>query len=169
MKIHTIILCSLFLGSTISCTSVLDKENLTSINPNDVWQNERMIDAVINDIQGSLMPGWSYDGHVSDEAPDSRANMNTFLKGTATIDDWDNWPYTHIEKINLFLKNIEETSFEDKKPAWRGQGLFWRAWCYFSMVKGYGGVPLILEPQNVEDMESLFVELRIVLLKLLQI
>lgn len=158
MKIHTIILCSLFLGSTISCTSVLDKENLTSINPNDVWQNERMIDAVINDIQGSLMPGWSYDGHVSDEAPDSRANMNTFLKGTATIDDWDNWPYTHIEKINLFLKNIEETNFEDKKTAWRGQGLFWRAWCYFSMVKGYGGVPLILEPQNVEDMESLFVE-----------
>lgn len=146
------------LSAMVSCTSVLDKEDLTSISPADVWENENMINAVINDIQGELMPGWAYDGDLSDEAPHYRAGMNTFLQGTATIDDWDNWPYTHIEKINLFLKNVEATTFEDKIPAWKGQALFWRAWCYFRMVKGYGGVPLILEPQNVEDKESLFVE-----------
>lgn len=158
MKTYTKIFSIAILSGVVSCTSVLDKENLTSINPDDVWSNEKMITAVMNDIQGELMPGWAYDGDVSDEAPHHRADMNTFLKGTATIDDWDNWPYTHIEKINLFLKNVEETTFEDKKPAWKGQALFWRAWCYFSMVKGYGGVPLILEPQDVSDKESLFVE-----------
>ena len=150
---NKILTIAVLFSSMISCTSVLDKEKLDSINPGDVWNNEKMIDAVMNDIHGSLMPGWAYDGHLSDEAPDHRAGMNTFLRGTATIDDWDNWPYSHIEKINLFLKNVEETTFEDKKTAWRGQALFWRAWCYFSMVKGYGGVPLILEPQDVSDKE----------------
>lgn len=159
MKAYIKILSFAVISGIVSCTSVLDKENLTSINPDDVWGNEKMVDAVINDIQGELMPGWPYDdGEMSDEAPHRRANMNTFLKGTATIDDWDVWPYTHIEKINLFLKNVEETTFENKKPAWKGQALFWRAWCYFNMVKGYGGVPLILEPQDVSDRESLFVE-----------
>lgn len=159
MKAYTKILSiTVLLSGMVSCTSVLDKEDLTSISPDDVWQNEKMITAVINDIQGELMPGWNYDGHVSDEAPDSRAGMNTFLRGAATIDDWDNWPYTNIEKINSFLKNISETTFTEKQAAWKGQALFWRSWCYFSMVKGYGGVPLILEPQDVSDKESLFVE-----------
>lgn len=146
------------LSSMISCTSVLDKEDLTSINPDDVWKNEKMIDAIINEIQGGLMPGWAYDGDLSDEAPHHRADMNTFLKGTATIDDWDKWFYYDIDKINIFLKNIEETIFEDKKTVWKGQALFWRAWCYFNMVKGYGGVPLILEPQDLSNKESLYVE-----------
>lgn len=146
------------LSGIISCTSVLDKENLTSINPDDVWNNEKMIDAIISDIQGGLMPGWAYDGDLSDEAPHHRADMNTFLKGTATIDDWDKWLYYDIDKINIFLKNIEETTFEDKKTTWKGEALFWRAWSYFSMVKGYGGVPLILEPQDLSNEESLYVE-----------
>ncbi len=157
MKTYNFLL-GVVLSGIISCTSVLDKENLTSINPGDVWGNEKMIDAVINDIHGELMPGWAYDGDRSDEAPHHRAEMNTFLKGTATIDDWDNWKYTNIEKINLFIDNVEKTSFEDKKAVWRGQALFWRAWCYFSMVKDYGGVPLILEPQDASNKESLFVE-----------
>lgn len=141
-----------------SCTSVLDKEDFSAITPGDVWKNEKMIDAVINDIHGSLMPGWNYSTEVSDEAPHSRAGFNTFLQGTATIDSWDNWPYKSIEKINLFLKNIKSTSFEQSIPKWEGQALFWRAWCYFSMVKGYGGVPLILEPQDPMDKEALFIE-----------
>ena len=99
---NKILTIAVLFSSMISCTSVLDKEKLDSINPGDVWNNEKMIDAVMNDIHGSLMPGWAYDGHLSDEAPDHRAGMNTFLRGTATIDDWDNWPYSHIEKINLF-------------------------------------------------------------------
>lgn len=155
-KYHIILLAGLLLQ--ISCTSVLDKEDFSAITPNDVWKNENMIDALINDIHGSSMPGWGYDGSLSDEAPHYRAGMNVFLQGTATIDSWDRWYYDQIEKVNLFLTNIEKTEFTDHIPGWRGQGLFWRSWYYFSMVKGYGGVPLILEPQDVTNKESLFVE-----------
>lgn len=159
MKKQYITLISLVAIIQLSCTSVLDKEDFSAITPDDVWKNEKMIDAVLNDIHGQLMPGWSYGSSMTcDEAPDSRASFNTFLQGTATIDSWDNWPYVHIEKINHFLKNIHQTSFEQSIPKWEGQALFWRAWCYFSMVKGYGGVPLILEPQDVTDRESLFKE-----------
>ena len=78
---NKILTIAVLFSSMISCTSVLDKEKLDSINPGDVWNNEKMIDAVMNDIHGSLMPGWAYDGHLSDEAPDHRAGMNTFLRG----------------------------------------------------------------------------------------
>ncbi len=154
-KYHIIITIALLLQS---CTSVLDKEDFSAITPNDVWTNEKMINALIDDIHGSSMPAWAYDGHLSDEAPQSRATMDAFLQGTATIDYWDHWHYKNIEKVNLFLKNIEETEFTDQIPGWRGQGLFWRSWYYFDMVKGYGGVPLILEPQDINNKESLFVE-----------
>ena len=148
----------MLLAFICSCTSVLDKEDFSAITPTDVWENENMIDAVLNDIHGALMPAWPYNGWLSDEAAQPNDGFDAFLQGTATIDSWDNWPYTHIEKINFFLRNIEQTTFDDRKSSWRGQALFWRAWCYFSMVRGYGGVPLILEPQDVSNKESLFVE-----------
>jgi hypothetical protein len=158
MKNTNIIITILGLFLMLSCTSVLDKEDFTAITPNDVWNSAEMIDAVINDIQGSLMPGWDYNASVSDEAPDPQGQMNDFLKGTATIDGWDHWYYTDIEKINQFLEKIKQTNFTEEIPAWEGQALFWRSWCYFNMVKGYGGVPLILEPQDPTNQESLFVK-----------
>ncbi len=157
MKNTNIMILASCLFLSISCTSVLDKEDYSSITPSDVWSSADMIDAVLNDIYGSLMPGWDYDASVSDEAPDPQGEMNVFLKGTATIDDWDCWLYNDIEEINLFLEKMQGTDFTDEIPEWEGQALFWRSWCYFKMVKGYGGVPLIIEPQDVTDTESLFV------------
>ena len=39
----------------------------------------------------------------------------------------------------------------------RGQALFWRAWNYWDKVFTLGGVPLILEVQDVSDINSLLV------------
>lgn len=39
----------------------------------------------------------------------------------------------------------------------RGQALFWRAWDYWGKVFSLGGVPLILKPQDVSDINSLLV------------
>lgn len=146
------LLCSVLFSG---CTAVLNKEDFGGITPDDVWQNDKMIEALISDIHGVLMPGWPYNGNASDEASDTNTGLNDILRGTATIDANEYWPYDHIEKINFFLRNVKQTKFRQKNE-WIGQALFWRAWCYFGMVKAYGGVPLILEPQNPFDKESLF-------------
>jgi hypothetical protein len=80
--------------------------------------------------------------------------MNVFLRGTATIDSWNNWKYDKIRKVNIVLQKLPEGILtEEEKNPLLGQALFFRAWLYTSMVQGYGGVPLILEPQEVDDPE----------------
>lgn len=57
--------------------------------------------------------------------------------------------WLYIRECNMFLYKLERGSLsEAEKAPLRGQAHFWRAWFYFDLVKYYGGVPIILEPQN---------------------
>lgn len=58
-------------------------------------------------------------------------------------------PYSYIRECNMFLTNIDKGALTttEKNPL-KGQVFFWRAWHYFNLVFTYGGVPIILEPQN---------------------
>lgn len=142
-----------------SCTKVLDKNNLGVFGGDNVWTSETMTAAYLNNLYGSLMPGWPVDGSASDEATDGDPGMNSFLQGIATIDSKNNWQYSAIDRINLFLSKIDGTPYSpDKIKSFKGQALFWRAWVYFSMVKDYGGVPLILGVQDYKNTDALFVK-----------
>lgn len=58
-------------------------------------------------------------------------------------------PYGHIRECNMVIKGITDSSLElSEKQELLGQALFFRAWAYFRLVRTYGGVPLIDEPQN---------------------
>ncbi len=60
-----------------------------------------------------------------------------------------NNPYTRIKQINIFLAEIDKYGLpENLRKELKGQMLFWRAFQYFDLVRLYGGVPIILEPQN---------------------
>src|SRR5690606_27142494 len=57
--------------------------------------------------------------------------------------------WTRIRQINMFLANIDKYGLpEETRNKLKGQVLFWRAWQYFQLVKLYGGVPIVLEPQS---------------------
>jgi hypothetical protein len=57
--------------------------------------------------------------------------------------------WTRLKQINIFLSEIDKYGIEeDARNKLKGQMYFWRAWQYFELVRLYGGVPLILEPQN---------------------
>lgn len=142
-----------------SCNKVLDKNNLGVFGGEQVWTSETMTSAYLSNIYASLMPGWPVNGAASDEATDGNPGLGAYLQGTATIDSRNNWQYTVIDKINLFLTKIDGTPYAaDKIKAYKGQALFWRAWVYFSMVKDYGGVPLILGVQDYKNPAFLFVK-----------
>jgi len=141
------------------CDEVLDKENLTAVNPSAVWSDKNLANAYLNDIYISVMPGntGSQDNSTDEQVPYQR-NTDIWMSGTATYDSWDSFnQYAYIRQINTLLDNIDGATFDEQsKASIKGQGLFWRAWCYYKMVNGYGGVPLILTAQEVtSDFESL--------------
>lgn len=152
----SLIIASYFL--TQGCESVLDIDNKSAINPGDVWNDANMANAYLTNLYGAIMPGLSQNsGKGSDEAGTIYEGMNGFLSGTATIDSWDNWPYTTIRTINFLFENIDNgTISDDDKNLIKGQAYFFRAWLYWGMVKGYGGVPLVLKPQD-KNKDDLFV------------
>ena len=146
-----------------ACNEILDKENLTGINPSDVYSNEALAGAYVNDLYARLMPGNpSGTGNNTDEGVVGGRATNAWLTGTATFDSYNiyNSSYANIRLINQFLDNIDDATFD---PAiideLKGQALFWRAWVYYNLVKSYGGVPLILISQvPTSDLEELSVE-----------
>lgn len=136
------------------CNEVLDKENLTAVNPSDVWSNANIARSYLDNIYANVMPGNpASNNHSDDDAVAYQRQANSWLNGTATFDSWDNFDqYKNIRTINILLDNIDGATFDDESKAYiKGQSLFWRAWCYYSMVKGYGGVPLILKAQQPTD------------------
>lgn len=57
--------------------------------------------------------------------------------------------WTRMKEINLFLQEIDINGLpEATRNRLKGQMYFWRAWQYFELVKLYGGVPLVLTPQD---------------------
>lgn len=140
----------------------LDYENTEVINPDNVWTDKIMINAYYNDIHASMLPGWPFNGNDSDEGLNGIGSMSDYQRGIIDVEKTgQKFDYDKIDKINFLLDKLEGipesvlTPEENKQLM--GQALFWRAWDYWGKVTTFGGVPLILKPQDVTDRESLFV------------
>ncbi len=58
-------------------------------------------------------------------------------------------PYGRIRECNMILDGIKNSSLpETQKEELLGQVYFFRAWCYYRLVKIYGGIPIIDYVQN---------------------
>lgn len=57
--------------------------------------------------------------------------------------------YGRIRNINDVIAGVEgSTLSQEEKNELLGQVYFFRAWCYYNLVKWYGGVPIITEVQE---------------------
>ncbi len=60
--------------------------------------------------------------------------------------------YSAIRKCNLLLSKIDEVPGDAAlKNRLKAEGKFLRAFCYGDLIKAFGGVPLILNVQNITD------------------
>lgn len=153
------IFVSLMLGLLMGSCS-LDYENTNTITPEGVWENKDMISAFLTNIYGSMLPGWPISANGTDEGMDGPTSMSQYVRGEITVDNTgQGLDYKNIDKINYFLANLETATVidDETKKQMRGQALFWRAWDYWGKVFSLGGVPLILQPQDVSDLNSLLV------------
>ena len=63
-----------------------------------------------------------------------------------THNNIQNSVYGRIRNINDFIKGVSgSTLSQEEKDIMLGQGYFFRAWCYYNLVKWYGGVPIVTE------------------------
>jgi hypothetical protein len=61
------------------------------------------------------------------------------------------WPYDWVRNINYFIENLpkEGVGLSDaQKNQWLGEAYFLRAYFYFSLVKRYGGIPIVKVVQD---------------------
>jgi len=141
-----------------SC-DILDKEPLDAVPIEEMWNNEVLATAFLNDIYYYAMPEFSATrtSAYSDETGGGRGFMyglfdisrTEFAESSLMDHVFGRDTYAIIRKINHFLLNLEEGNLDfEVKRKLKGQALFLRAWVYQQLVILYGGVPMILELQE---------------------
>ncbi|MBO4599062.1 MAG: RagB/SusD family nutrient uptake outer membrane protein [Bacteroidaceae bacterium] len=180
MKLNRILLSSLFLASmgfvATGCSdSFLDEEQLNRKNL-DYYKSEDGINDLITGTYSTL--GWKFNYSWGyglynmgvDEYTDANnevASMNGYstlisTEGTYIPGLADNM-YNRIEAANRAIENIPlyYSKALDSYNTRLGEAYFFRAYCYFELVKTYGAMPLKLKstesdkdtyfPRNTED------------------
>ncbi len=83
------------------------------------------------------------------------SERNTFING-GQLNWWDD-AFKLIRDVNLFIDIIPSLDIsESERALYMGEASFIRGFAYFGLAKRYGGVPIILSPQEFNgDPESL--------------
>lgn len=161
----------LFLVS-FGCQDFLDKEPLDIISDAAVWDDEGLIDSYLADLyyrtdfielrgneneQTSLAMIASMGG----EGRSFGAHHQSYIASTNVItssgvpDELDYWKYYIVRDCNYFIEKLQESPLEQEIVNQRiAEVRFLRAYIYFQMVIRYGGVPIITEPQSIDDPEE---------------
>lgn len=166
-KIVKYISGSLLLLSMTACADYLEKESFDIITPEQVWKDPKLINGVMVNLYDGLQLEdfnyWNRDAwrlmnasSMSDEAQGSFQKDPLFDNGNATYTYEDGLfeqkfsdRYKPIRNCNDFIAQLEEaTALSDAdKKLLLAEARFLRAMHYFTLVKRYGGVPLISQPQ----------------------
>lgn len=170
MKKNNYILIFLMTITFYSC-NYLDVPPINIIQDEDIFNSESGIKSYLTTLYNDLpiedfkfsTNGFNANGkgkvrlpnvcgeamcHITDD-------ISSFGDGTW----WGCWDYGRIRRVNYFIKYFPmyQNNFPDNlSNAWMGEAYFIRAYYYFAMVKRYGGIPYLKEPQDyngsVEDL-----------------
>ncbi|HBE41286.1 MAG TPA: RagB/SusD family nutrient uptake outer membrane protein [Bacteroidales bacterium] len=143
----------------ISCTEGLKLEPVSQISVGSYWKTENDANGVLYGMYsrfrnttanrffwGELRSndfGPSVGGEPIEHGPLYRNTLNA----SSPLPTWLTM-YTVIHDANLILKYVPGITFasEDNKNSILAQAYAMRAYCYFVMVRTWGGVPLVVEP-----------------------
>ena len=149
MKIYNYILLSCLISSSFACSDILNKKDLSAVTEEDVWNDSKYATAYLDKLCRDNLPDW--DAGVANNSDEANGG-DGIMYGQLTTSSIDTWNYEQIRKINLLLQKVGSGSIdEETQNTLKAQALVLRAWRYFQMVRLYGGVPLILEPQELTD------------------
>src|SRR6476660_1311996 len=127
----------------------------------DSWNDEGAIGLFLNRSYALIMPQWPTLGGTHNTS-DELNNANTaFLYGTLTESSVTDIAtgtgltanrYADIRRCNTAFEGLVSSTLPiETVNVLRGQFFFLRAYAYFKLVRLYGGVPLVLHAQGVDD------------------
>lgn len=158
-----------FFGAFLACICIvtsctkegfLDKTTTTDLSETSVFSDSARSMDFLTNIYTSVDFSFSltrFNGAAGLDASSDEAEgplsttvttYNQFASASVSAfniatDAW-NTPYTQIRAVNQFLAHLPSVPFNDiLKRRTRGEAIFLRAWYYATMLKHYGGIPLI--------------------------
>ncbi len=145
-KFKIYILSAALLAGTASCSKFLDRESESILSDQQVYTDEKMVASVLANYYGRV----SWGQHIAntgsmamlDEAAFSSGGPNNMQDYGDAL--WRVYDYTLLRDLNLFINGVRNSSFsETTQDNFEGEARFLRAWTYFNMARGLGGVPII--------------------------
>ena len=139
---------ALILGMSLcSCEKYFDnlEGDLTKMTEDDMISSLSGLERLLSNVY-SIIP---MDDFNKKDRTTNNANESRSCEYTADITSF--WNFTKIRSINMFIQQVDnalENGYinQSTRDAMRGEALFVRAYCYFAMVRSYGGVPIVKEP-----------------------
>ena len=133
--------------SLCSCDKLFDslEGDLTKMSEEDMTSSQAGMEKLLSDVYNSI-PMDAFN------TKDQNTTLASYSKGCGySMDVTGFWNYTKMRSINYFIQQVDE-ALEKKaintatRDAMLGEAIFARAYCYFAMVRRYGGVPIVTEP-----------------------
>jgi hypothetical protein len=130
----------------------------------DIWNDEGAVGLFLNRTYALVIPQWPALGGIHNTS-DELNNANTaFLYGNlnensvqdiGTSSGITSNRYFDIRRCNIAIEGINgsTTMSDSAKKTLKGQFFFLRAFTYFRLVNLYGGVPLVLNSQDLSGEE----------------
>lgn len=133
-----------------SCSDFLDREPDGVLTDEQIFSDAKLIKSVLAGFYGG-MDGWGQD--FSDLATFTKVDDACLTSGAPdnmqsyANDHWRTYPYTFIRSLNQFLEGLRASTVlsETVKNEFEGEARFIRAWVYFNMCRGLGGVPIVYD------------------------
>jgi hypothetical protein len=159
----------------IGCDDIVNKSPRSSINDAAVWADPALIDTYINEVYANTEVGnnvfptgeaynamWQTGANVIGaehtlfaawQGPVGQLSLPNLNGADFPVPSlFAHWRWTNIRRANVIIENL--TNADDLPSTFRSERIaevrYLRAFMYFRMVKRYGGVPLILEAQDID-------------------
>src|SRR5216117_613549 len=121
------------------------------------WKTPDQFRLAANDFYWRLLGAHNYNELNSDIATGSGNSVMSSLSNGSFLPQandtvWDN-SYAGIRATNYLLQKAQESGLGSQIDRWVGEALFFRAYNYWTLVKRYGGVPLITKVLDVTSPE----------------
>jgi hypothetical protein len=146
----------------VSCTDILDRDPIATLDAGSYFQSEADLVQALNAAYRPLLFNnrnnnfyWAFSVLTSDEAitggDGSRPGLVemdafTYTPRTEELNSFWKLQYEGITQANLVLDHVDEVALSDAaRNAISGQALFLRSFYYFQLVQVFGDVPLMLQ------------------------
>lgn len=136
---------SLLLVGFVSCDKFFDdmEGDLTKVTGESLVGSQSGLLSLLANLYSGMPMGAFSTGDMAQLFANGSRSTPAYYSSTNGF-----WNYSQIRSVNKFLETLDDAREkgvidELTEKSLRGEGLFIRAYCYFAMVRVYGGIPIV--------------------------